>query len=143
MSKLEKAISIALDAHKGKLDKAGMPYILHPLRVMFKMKKENEMIAAVLHDVVEDSEITFEQLKNEGFSNEVIDAVKSLTRLPEETYEEFIERACNNPVGLKIKKADIIDNMNMSRIKNITDNDLKRLMRYHKAFWAINDKESL
>jgi (p)ppGpp synthase/HD superfamily hydrolase len=134
MSVLEKAISIALEAHKGQVDKAGNAYILHPLRIMFQMETEDEMIVAILHDVVEDTEITFDYLRDQGFSKRVLESLESLTRRAEESYSDYINRAGKDPIGIKIKQADLIDNMNLSRMKRITEKDLGRMRRYSEAF---------
>ena len=133
MTLLEKAVSIAFEAHKGEKDKAGAPYILHPLRVMFQMETEEEMIAAVLHDVLEDTAITSDQLREKGFSERLIEAVESVTKRKGEDYEDFVRRAASHPIGKKVKLADLEDNMDFSRLKSITDKDLKRLKKYHNA----------
>jgi (p)ppGpp synthase/HD superfamily hydrolase len=133
MSTIEKAISIATEAHKGDVDKAGSPYILHPLRVMFQMETEEEMIAAVLHDVLEDTAITPDQLKEMGFSERVREALDSVTKRAGETYEDFVRRAASHPIGKKVKLADLRDNMDLSRLERITDKDLERLKKYHNA----------
>jgi len=137
MSTIEKAISIAIEAHKGKVDKAGAPYILHPLRVMFQMETKEEMIAAVLHDVLEDTAITPDQLKEMGFSETVLEALDSVTKRAGETYEDFVRRAALHPIGKKIKLADLRDNMDLSRLEEITDNDIKRVKKYHGALKII------
>ena len=131
---LERAIGIAVEAHKGQLDKGGNPYILHPLRVMMSVDLELEKIVAVLHDVVEDSNWTFEALLAEGFSIEVIEALKSVTKNSDnEDYDSFIQRAMENPIGRKVKIADIRDNLDVTRISDITDKDVKRINKYKKA----------
>ena len=131
---LERAIEIAVEAHKGQIDKGGSPYILHPLRVMMSVDGELEKIVAVLHDVVEDSDWTFEALVAEGFSIEVIEALKSVTKNSDnEDYDSFIQRAIENPIGRKVKIADIRDNLDVTRISNITDKDVKRINKYKKA----------
>jgi len=137
MSTIEKAISLAIEAHKGKVDKAGAPYILHPLRVMFQMETKEEMIAAVLHDVLEDTAITPDQLKEMGFSETVLEALDSVTKRAGETYEDFVRRAALHPIGKKIKLADLRDNMDLSRLEEITDNDIKRVKKYHGALKII------
>lgn len=136
MATMEKAITIAADAHRAQFDKGGAPYILHPLRLMLQMDTLSEMIVAVLHDVVEDSGWTFESLRQEGFSEEVLDAIDHLTRRKTqgETYEAFIERAGKNPIARKIKSADLEDNMDIKRLKSIGEKDVARLRRY-KAAW--------
>ena len=140
---LEKAISMAVSAHRGQVDKAGASYILHPLRVMFQMKTEDEMIAAVLHDVIEDTDITLENLKTHGFDRDILEAVSSVTRRDGETYEEFTIRAGLHPMGAKIKCADIADNMDLGRIASVTDRDLKRIGKYHRSLVALKKLEKI
>lgn len=130
---IELAISIALKAHKGQLDKGGHPYILHPLAVMNRVESMEEKIVAVLHDVIEDTEVTIGELRTLGFSEEILTAVHLLTRSKEDSYEEFIEKTTTNPIARIVKIADIQENMNISRIKNPTEYDYNRLERYKKA----------
>jgi len=143
MSTLEKAISIALEAHKDEVDKAGAPYILHPLRVMLQMDTDEEMMAAVLHDVVEDSDYSLEKLGEIGFSERIIAVVDSVTRRGKEPhrepYEEFVRRAGRNLIGRKVKLADLRDNMDLSRLEKITDADLKRVQKYHDAIKILEE----
>ena len=141
MSTLEKAIEIAIEAHKGDVDKAGAPYILHPLRVMFQMETKEEMIVAVLHDVIEDSEITLERLRSEGFSERVLEALDSVTKRDGETYDDFAKRAASNPIGRKVKLSDLRDNLDLSRINEISDKDLERVAKYHKALRFLQKSE--
>lgn len=138
MSPLERAILLAVHAHQGQRDKAGAPYVLHPLRVMLRMSSENEMIPAVLHDVLEDSDLTVMDLSNEGFSEEALEIVECLTRREGETYEEFIERVKLNPFATMIKLADIEDNMDMRRIREPGRRDWERLKRYHHAWLRLS-----
>lgn len=133
---LEDAVSIAALAHHGQKDKAGAPYLLHPLRMMLHMKTEAAMMAAVLHDVVEDTDWTLEQLRERGFPDEVLDAVECLTHREEESYEEFIERVRKNPIAQEVKVADLEDNMNIQRISRMSQKDLERLEKYHRA-WCV------
>ena len=136
---LEDAISIAALAHKGQKEKGGISYILHPLRLMLQMKTEQEMIAAVLHDVVEDSDWTIEQLAEKGFSDEILTAVECLTHTEDEDYEKYIERVQSNEIARKVKLADLEDNMNIRRItKTLTEKDFKRLEKYHKTWRKLN-----
>ena len=131
---LEHAIEIAVEAHKGQTDKGGSPYILHPLRVMMSVDGESEKIVAVLHDVVEDSDWTVDALLAEGFSVEVIEALKTVTKESEdEDYDLFIQRAMQNPIGRKVKIADLRDNLDVTRISEITDTDVKRINKYKRA----------
>jgi (p)ppGpp synthase/HD superfamily hydrolase len=149
MSTLQRAIEIALAAHKGQVDKAGEPYILHPLRVMLSLNSEQERIVAVLHDVVEDCEgWTFKRLESEGFDTLVIEALRAVTKLPAEerafakattpeerfaAYESFVLRAARNPIGKRVKLADLSDNADLSRIPTPTPRDLERAERYQRA----------
>lgn len=133
---IEDAISIAALAHKGQKDKAGAPYLLHPLRMMLRMNSEAAMMVAVLHDVVEDTDWTLEQLHEAGFSDEVIEAVDCLTHRKGESYEEFVERVQTNPIARQVKVADLEDNMNICRISQIGAKDLERLEKYHRA-WCV------
>lgn len=140
MTTLSKAIEIALLAHKGQKDKSGAEYILHPLRVMEKGNTEVERICGILHDVVEDSDWTFEMIANEGFSEEIISALKCLTKESEdENYDKFIERVTKNPIAVKVKINDLLDNMNITRLKILEEQDLKRLNKYLKAFQKLTD----
>src|SRR6266446_2551617 len=123
MATIEDAILIAAEAHRGQTDKAGAPYILHPLRVMLRLKSEAEMLTAALHDVVEDSNWTLEMLRARGFPEEVLAAVDCLTRRADETYDEFTERVKPNPLAVRVKLADLEDNMDQTRIANPSDKD--------------------
>jgi (p)ppGpp synthase/HD superfamily hydrolase len=137
MSNLDTALAIAIQAHAGQVDKAGQPYILHPLRLMFQMATEEEMITAVLHDVVEDSDVTLDALRQAGFSEKVITAVAAVSRQDDETYEEFIRRLRPNALAAKVKLADLTDNMDARRLKTITLKDLARIEKYHHAWIAL------
>ena len=135
MSTLERAIQIATEAHKGQLDKAGKDYIGHPLRVMEMGKTEEEKIVGVLHDVVEDGDWTFEALEAEGFSKEVISALRCVTKTSEnENYDDFIERVKKNPLAVAVKINDLTDNMDIRRLPYLSDKDVKRLKKYLKAY---------
>ena len=135
MGTLERAIEIAVEAHSGQLDKSGCEYIGHPLRVMAAGNTIEEKIVGVLHDVVEDSEWTFEMLVAEGFSAEIVEALRCLTRLSEtEPYDKFIARVKSNPLAVAVKLNDLTDNMDIRRLPYISDKDVKRLKRYLKAY---------
>jgi (p)ppGpp synthase/HD superfamily hydrolase len=133
MSTLEEAIAIAAQAHAGAKDKAGEPYILHPLRVMLKTQDPTEQIVAVLHDVVEDSSWTRAALRERGFTEEILDAVDCLTRRPEESYEEFVRRASQNPIARRVKVFDLEDNLDQTRMIRTGQRDPARVSRYEKA----------
>lgn len=137
MATLERALVIAAQAHQGALDKGGAPYILHPLRLMHQMTTTNERIVAILHDVVEDSPWSLDALRAEGFSEDVVSAVDGLTRREGETYDDFITRGSANPLARRVKLADIEDNMDLRRLREIGEKDLERLQRYQRARKAI------
>ncbi len=130
---LDRAIELAKQHHEGQTDKAGKPYIEHPLRVMNQVESEEEKIVAVLHDIVEDTNISLNDLRNEGFSEEVVSAVECLTKQDGENYDSYIERISFNPLAVKIKLADLEDNRDLTRLPEVTDKDLERLEKYDKA----------
>ena len=135
MSTLQRAIEIATDAHKGQFDKAGNEYIGHPLRVMEMDQTEEEKIVGVLHDVIEDTDWTFEALEAEGFSQEIITALRCITKLSEnENYDDFIDRVKKNPLATAVKINDLSDNMDIRRLPYLSDKDVKRLKKYLKAY---------
>lgn len=135
MSTLERAIEIATEAHKGQVDKAGNEYIGHPLRVMEMGKTMEEKIVGVLHDVVEDTDWTFERLEAEGFAPEVIAALRCVTKTSEnENYDDFIGRVKKNPLAAAVKINDLTDNMDIRRLPYLSDKDVKRLKKYLKAY---------
>ena len=130
---LDRAIELAKQHHEGQTDKAGKPYIEHPLRVMNQVESEEEKIVAVLHDIVEDTDISLNELRNEGFSEEVVSAVECLTKQDGENYDSYIERISFNPLAVKIKLADLEDNRDLTRLPEVTDKDLERIEKYDKA----------
>ena len=133
MPTIERAIEIAATAHAGQRDKAGQPYIFHPLRVMLRVDGAHEQMAAVLHDVVEDTSVTLDNLAQEGFPSEVLRAIAALTKLPGETRLEAAARAAADPVARKVKLADNAENMDLSRIPNPTDKDYARCREYEEV----------
>lgn len=135
MATLERAIEIATQAHHGQFDKAGNDYIGHPLRVMVMGRTIEEKIVGVLHDVVEDSAWTFEQLAAEGFPALVIEALRCITKQSEsEPYDKFIARIKHNPLAVAVKLNDLTDNMDIRRLPYLSDKDVKRLKKYLKAY---------
>ncbi len=130
---LENAILFATKAHKGQMDKAGKPYILHSFRVMLSCKKQEEQIAAVLHDVLEDTDNAKEDLQKAGFSEEIIQAVICLTKQKKEDYFAYIQRVKQNEIARVVKLADLQDNMNLKRLSVITEKDKERVKKYQKA----------
>lgn len=143
MSNLATAIRIAAAAHEQQVDKAGQLYILHPLRVLQHVQRWNgppdAQIAAVLHDVVEDTAWTLAGLAAAGFSPAVVAAVDALTRRPAENYLAFVQRAARNPIARMVKRADLLDNLDITRIPQPTERDWERLRRYQSALRLLND----
>lgn len=131
------AIAIAAKAHESVKDYGGNAYILHPMRIMFSLNTKDEelMAMAILHDVVEDSEEwNIEKLREEGMTERVISALQCLTHLDNESYEAYIKRVSTNPDAIKIKLADLKDNSDITRLKGITQKDMARIEKYHKAY---------
>jgi len=138
MNIIEKSLEIALKAYLGQKDKAGQPYILHPLRIMAKMETEDEMSVAILHDVIEDSDYTANDLLHEGIPSNVVEAVQLLSKVEGENYDQFVDRVLTNNLASKVKKADIEDNINILRLDSVSDIDLKRVAKYHKAWKKLD-----
>ena len=141
MPSLEDAIALAVQAHRGQTDKAGAPYILHPMRVMFRVDTDHERMTAVLHDVIEDTTVTIEKLAGEGFPDEVLRALECLTRDKRETYEAFIERLLPNALARRVKLADLEDNSDLTRIANPTDRDRERVKKYARAIQYLKETQ--
>lgn len=140
MSTLGRAIAIAAEAHQKQLDKAGAPYILHPIRVMLKQTGGPEMIAAILHDVVEDTSWTLDRLRAEGFAEDIVHAVDCLSRREGETYDDFTDRVKTSAIAKRVKLADLEDNMDIKRLPDVTERSLDRLKLYHRVW---NDLKQL
>lgn len=133
MNKYELALKIATEAHKGQVDKAGIPYINHPLTVASLVDTEEEKIVALLHDTIEDTNITEQDLLNYGFSNKIVEAVKLLTHNKNVPYMVYVAKIKDNELARKVKIADLTHNSDLSRLKEITDKDKKRYEKYQKA----------
>ena len=134
VSDLDRAIVFATVAHAGQLDKAGQPYILHPLRVMFSMFTLEEKIVGVLHDVVEDTTLTLDLLSR-NFPTEIVIAVDALTHRDGEIYEDYIVRIkSSSSLAVRVKLADLKDNMNKDRIPYPSERDTKRWEKYQRAY---------
>ena len=133
MNDVEKALNIARKAHEGQLDKAGCEYINHPIHVADSVNTEEEKIVAYLHDVVEDTSVTIEDLANEGFSETIIQAINTITKKKHESYENYIKRVAKNPLARKVKIADLRHNTDLTRLKKITEKDITRVEKYQKC----------
>lgn len=139
--KYMKARAIADEAHRGQVDKAGKDYFEHPMRVAARLTDAKAKVVALLHDTIEDTFITPEYLYEQGFDKEIVDAVLSVTRKENETYMDFIRRAAENPLGKIVKIADLEDNMDITRLEKLTDEDVSRLKRYLKAYKYLTQPE--
>ena len=134
----KKAMIIAYNAHMGQVDKSGIPYIYHPIHLAEHLRKEEECIVAILHDVVEDTKITFEQLEKE-FPEEIIAALKLLTHDDSVEYMDYIRKLKNNPIARNVKLADLKHNSDKTRLTRITEKDIKRLAKYQEAIKILNE----
>lgn len=137
---LDKAIALASEKFVGIYDKSGEPYILHCLQVMNNVKKYNDIelsIAAVLHDIVEDTDITFDDLEEMGYSPRVIKIIKHVTREDGISYDDEIARICNDQDSIKLKMADLEHNSSILRLKGIRQKDLERIQKYHRAYFIL------
>ena len=140
MPTIEDAIKLALDKHHGQVDKGGAPYILHPLRIMFGMQTETEQIVAVLHDVVEDSDVTLDDLRRMAFSEAVVEALDHLTRRDGESYEQFIQRIKPHQLAVRVKLGDLRDNMDIRRAGELDEKALERFQRYRAAWFELTEQ---
>ena len=138
----KKAMKLMYEKHKDQYDKSGLPYVHHPLHLADQMEDETTTIVALLHDVVEDTDTTFEELERQGFGKQVIDALKLLTHDKETDYFEYVERLSTNPIARKVKLADLTHNMDITRLDTVTEKDLVRQEKYQKCFQFLQDIES-
>ena len=140
MKQLAKAIYIATKAQHNQFDKGGKPYILHPLHLMNQLMFDPELAQiAILHDVIEDSDITLGYLRNEQFSLRVLQALKLLTHNKGQSYEEYIHQIATNQDAIKVKRKDLQHNSDITRLKGVTDKDILRMKKYHKAFILLGN----
>ena len=139
---LSKAILIATNAHAGQFDKGGMPYILHPLRVMSYLKEDDEELQciAVLHDVVEDTKTTWTDLFEAGMTHRIVNALGLLTKLPGQTLDQYKEGIFSSTDAMKVKKCDLRHNSDIRRLKGVTQKDLERMAKYQIFFYEIESR---
>jgi hypothetical protein len=137
---LQVAINFAKEKHKFQLDKADEPYINHLMWVMDDMDSNVEKIVAILHDIVEDTDVEFEDLIKLGFSDEIVEAIKAITKAKGQDYDEYLEQVKKNDIARKVKLSDLYHNMDLRRLKEITELDLKRKEKYEKAFECLIKK---
>ena len=137
---LERAISIAVEGHRGQQDRNGAPYILHPLRMMCLVETEEQKIVAVLHDVVEDTDWTSKDLKREGFGDQILEALDCLTKREGEDYKDFVQHSASNSLARRVKIADLEDNIDVRRLKRVGEKDKERLKKYLRSWRELRRK---
>lgn len=137
MATLERALQIAVQAHAGQKDKSGAAYIFHPIRVMMRCTSPEAKIVGLLHDVVEDTSVTFEELEAEGFSPNVLAALRLLTHSSEVPYEDYIQQVKTHPIATEAKLADLEDNMDIRRLEEVNEKAAARFKKYLAAFRAL------
>jgi (p)ppGpp synthase/HD superfamily hydrolase len=145
MATLERALVIAAQAHSGQTDKEGLPYITHPLRVMQLVEGSETQIVALLHDVVEDTAITFDDLAHEGFSTAILEALRCVTHEPEVSYAEYVIRCKANPIARQVKLADLQDNTRLTRVllrPTSIERDMTRTRRYLLSYKFLTEQLS-
>lgn len=135
----KKAINLMYKYHDGQLDKSGLPYIFHPFSVAYDFEEEDLCIVALLHDIVEDTSCTFEELES-MFSKDVVDAIRLMTHSDEDDYFSYIERLSDNRLASLVKISDLKHNSDESRLNNITQRDIKRNLKYKKALEILLNK---
>ena len=146
MSMLGQAISIAAQAHSNQTDKGGNAYILHPIRLMMRLRTDDQelMQIAILHDVIEDDkEWTIEKLIENGFSKRVTNALTLLTHLSQDSYEEYIKKISTNTDATRVKLEDLKDNSDLSRLKGVTQKDFDRVIKYQKSYTYLKGVQKL
>ena len=135
----KKALKISFNAHKNQVDKSGMPYVFHPFHLAEQMDDEYSVCVALLHDVVEDTDITIEELIIEGFPKEVINAIELMTHSDSVPYLDYVKIIKNNPIARKVKLADLMHNSDLSRLDKIDDKVLERVAKYKKAIGILQE----
>ena len=138
----KKAMKLCFEAHKDQVDKSGLPYIAHPIHLAEQMTEEVTCCVALLHDVVEDTPITFEDLEEEGFYPEIIEALKLLTHDDDVKYEDYVAEIKKNPIARAVKLADLAHNSDITRLDNPTEKDFKRQEKYLEAIAFLNNQEN-
>lgn len=136
---LNKMLVLATTRHAGQFDRGGNPYILHPLKVMYYLKSNDEELQciALAHDLVEDTDTTYDELRSMGFTERVIEGIAALTKLPGESYDQYKERVKANPDAIKVKMADLRHNTDIRRLKGVTEKDLARVEKYQRFYLEL------
>lgn len=136
----KKAIRLAYEAHQGQTDKCGLPYVFHSYHLAEQMETEETITAALLHDVVEDTDHTLEELAEMGFTKPVLNALTLLTHDPKTPYMEYVAKLKNDPIARAVKLADLAHNSDLSRLDVVTEKDLERVEKYKKAMELLKDE---
>lgn len=136
---LNKMLVLATNRHAGQFDRGGNPYILHPLKVMYYLKSNDEELQciALAHDLVEDTDTTYTELREMGFTDRIIEGIAALTKVPGESYDEYKVRVKANADAVKVKMADLRHNTDVRRLKGVTDRDLARMEKYHRFYMEL------
>ncbi len=139
---LSKMLLIATNAHHGQFDRGGNPYILHPMKVMHYIKSEDEELQCIAlgHDVIEDTDVTYKDLKDAGMTDRIINGIRALTKVPGQTYDEYKEGVFSNVDAMKVKLADLRHNTDVRRLKGVTEKDIARMEKYHRFYLEITFK---
>ena len=135
----KKALKLCFEAHKEQVDKSGMPYVFHPFHLAEQMTDEATTIVALLHDVVEDTELTFEDLEKQGFGEEIISALKLLTHNDDTPYMDYVAKIKNNKIATAVKLADLRHNSDLTRLDVVDEKALKRKEKYEKAIKLLEE----
>ncbi len=139
---LDKMLVIATNAHHGQFDRGGRPYILHPLRVMSFLKTDDEELQCIAlgHDVIEDTDVTYKDLRDAGISERVIEGIRVLTKVPGETYDEYKQRVFTSRDAMTVKLCDLRHNTDIRRLKGVSEKDIARMAKYHQFYMEIRAK---
>jgi len=139
---LNKMLVLATNAHAGQYDKGGKPYILHPLKVMYFLKTDDEELQCIAlgHDIIEDTKVTYAELRELGFTQRVIEGIRTLTKQPGETYDEYKHRVFANEDAMRVKLCDLRHNTDVRRLKGVTEKDIARMAKYHVFYMEIMAK---
>ena len=137
----KKALCLSFEAHKKQVDKSGMPYVYHPYELATQMETEAETCLALLHDVVEDTSMTFDDLAAEGFGEEILAALRCLTHAEGVPYMDYVRKIKENPLATKVKLADLRHNSAPGRLDSPTDKDRERIAKYHRAMALLTGEE--
>ena len=136
---LSTMLVLATQKHFGQYDKGGKPYILHPLRVMYQLKTDDEELNCIAlgHDLVEDTDVTYSMLREKGFTERVIEGIRGMTKVPGEDYDDMMKRLSSNKDTILVKLQDLRHNSDIRHLKGVTDKDVKRIAKYHQMYLTL------